>query len=346
MNIVLIIIVFGIIVFVHEFGHFIVAKMNKITVNEFAIGMGPAIFSFTKNETKYSLRILPLGGYCLMMGQDEELEDENAFGNKSVWVRMAVILAGPFFNFILSFILAIFLVHFAGVDPAEVTHVYEGSGAQEAELMEGDIITSMNGSRIYNYREITLFMQMNDASKPIEIEGIHKNGDEFSITVQPKLQPDGMYLMGIQGGTRPSKGLLEDFQYGALELRYWVKATVSSLKLIVTGGVGRDDVMGVVGMGNVMNDVMVEAKSFGFATVLLNILNFIVLLSVNIGVMNLLPIPALDGGRLLFLFIEAIRRKKIPQDKEAVVHMIGFVLLMLLMIFVFYNDIVNVFFKK
>ncbi len=350
MNILLIILVFGVIVFFHEFGHFIVAKLNHIAVTEFAIGMGPAIFSFQKKETKYSLRILPIGGYCLMVGEEEESDDENAFGNKPVWVRMLVVAAGPIFNFILAFIFSIVLIHFTGCDPSTLYEVVEGSAADEAGIEAGDTIVSMNGEKMYNYREVLLYMELNDPSKPIEMVLETPEGERYTTTVIPRLDENNQYKMGIRGGYIKSDSIGTDIKYAALELRYWVKATVTSLKLIVTGGVSGDEVMGPIGVGGTMNDIIEEVKeesdSKGEAVIniMLNMLNWCILLSVNLGIMNLLPIPALDGGRLLFLVIEAVRRKKIPQDKEAFVNMIGFVLLIILMIVVFFNDIKNVFF--
>ena len=151
MNIILIILVFGVIVFFHEFGHFIVAKMNKIAVMEFSIGMGPAIFSVQKKETKYSLRLLPIGGYCMMMGEDGASEDENAFNNKPLLARILVIAAGPVFNFILAFVFSIVLIHFTGCDPATLTTVVEHSAAEEAGIVVGDTVTAINGKHIYNY---------------------------------------------------------------------------------------------------------------------------------------------------------------------------------------------------
>ncbi|MBP3622353.1 MAG: site-2 protease family protein [Lachnospiraceae bacterium] len=350
MNIILIILVFGIIVFFHEFGHFIVAKANKIAVNEFSIGMGPAIFSFKKNETKYSLRILPLGGYCLMEGEEEESDNENAFSNKSVLARIMVVAAGPIFNFILAFVFAIILVHFTGYDPAALSYVREGSAAEIAGIETGDTIISMNGERMYNYREVLLYMQLNDPSKPIKMVLENSEGERYSTTVYPMLDESGAYKMGVMGGYRESEGIGTDIKYAALELRYWVKATVTSLKLIITGGVSGDEVMGPIGVGGTMNQIIEEVKEESdsrkeaIINILLNMLNWCILLSVNLGVMNLLPIPALDGGRLLFLIIEGVRRKKIPPEKEAFVNMIGFVLLIILMIVVFFNDIKNVFF--
>lgn len=350
MNIILIILVFGVIVFFHELGHFIFAKLNKISVTEFSIGMGPAIFSVKKKETKYSLRILPIGGYCLMVGEEEESDDENAFGNKPVWARMLVIAAGPCFNFILAFVFSIILVHFTGCDPAKLYYIADNSAAKEAGIEEGDTIREIEGKKIYNYRELLLYLQLNDPSKPIELVMEKENGEIYTTVVTPKLNENGEYKLGVAGGYVESEGIGMDIKYAGLELRYWVKATITSLKLIFTGGVKSTDVMGPIGVGGAMNDIIEEVKEESDSTkeavinVILNMLNWCILLSVNLGIMNLLPIPALDGGRLLFLVIEAIRRKKIPQDKEAVVNLIGFVLLIILMIVVFFNDIKNVFF--
>lgn len=350
MNIILIILVFGVIVFFHEFGHFIVAKMNKIAVMEFSIGMGPAIFSIQKKETKYSLRLLPIGGYCMMMGEDGESEDENAFNNKPLLARILVIAAGPVFNFILAFVFSIVLIHFTGCDPARLTTVVEHSAAEDAGIVVGDTVTAINGKKIYNYREILLYMQAENPSKPVTLSIEHADGSKESVVVTPKVDNEGNYKLGVAGGYVPSTGFGNDIKYAGLELRYWVKATVTGLRMIVTGGVKNGDIMGPVGVGSAMNEVIEEAKDISTTqkeaviNVILNLLNWSILLSVNLGIMNLLPIPALDGGRLLFLFIEAIRRKKIPQEKEAIVNFIGFALLMVLMVVVFFNDIKNAFF--
>ena len=366
MNILLIILVFGVIVFFHELGHFLVAKANKITVTEFAIGMGPKLFSFKKSETQYSIRLFPIGGYCLMVGEDEDVDDENSFGNKSVLSRFLVVLAGPMFNFILALIFSIILIHYTGCDPAVLYLVQDGSAAEEAGIEAGDEILEIEGSKIYNYRELQLYKALNDPSKPIELKLKRESGEIYTTTVTPRLNENGEYMLGVQGGYVKSDGIGMDLKYGILESRYWVKATISSLKMIFTGGVSKDDVMGPVGVGGAMNEVIEEVKDESSSTkeavanIVLNLLNWCILLSVNLGIMNLLPIPALDGGRLVFLLVEAITKKRISQDKEAlinfvgigllfllmfVINFIGFVLLILLMIFVFFNDVSNVFFK-
>ena len=351
MNIILIILVFGVIVFFHELGHFIVAKLNKVAVTEFSIGMGPAIFSLKRKETKYSLRILPIGGYCMMDGENGESDDENSFNNKPVWVRMLVVLAGPFFNFILAFIFGVILIHYTGYDPSVFSNVMENSPAEMAGIEPGDKVIKINGDRVYNYREFLLFMQLNcDSDDPIALVMEKPDGTRYDAVITPRITTEGVYIIGVSGGYIESPNFANDVKYGALELRYWMKATALSLKMIFTGQVKSDDIMGPLGVGGAMNDVIEEVKEESptkkdaVINILLNMMNWCILLSVNLGIMNLLPIPALDGGRFLFLLIEAVRRKKIPQDKEAIVNFIGFGLLMLLMVVVFFNDIKNVFF--
>ncbi len=351
MNIILIILVFGVIVFFHELGHFIVAKINKIKVSEFSIGMGPAIFSFGKGDTKYFLRLLPIGGYCLMLGEDEESEDENAFSNKSVFVRILVIAAGPIFNFILAFLFSMILINQTGCDPAYLYSVVEGGPAYEAGIEAGDKLIEIDGGKIYNYKELTLYMELNSEHDPVTLKLEKPDGQVYEVTVTPRLDSDGAYRIGVMGGYIECKGVGNHFKYAAHELRYWVKATFTSLKMIVTGGVKSEDVMGPVGMGGVMNDVIEEVKEESETTgeavkyIILNMLNWCILLSVNLGIMNLLPIPALDGGRLLLLLVEGVTRKKIPADKETIINVIGLVLVFVLMFVVLFNDIKNVFFS-
>ncbi len=351
MNIILIILVFGIIVFFHEFGHFIVAKMNKITVSEFSIGMGPAIFTFGKGDTKYCLRLLPLGGYCLMLGEDEDSDDENAFSNKSVFVRFLVIAAGPVFNFILAFLFSIILINQFGCDLPYLDEIVPNSPAYEAGIEPGDKIIEVDGGKIYNYRELTLHLEITGRQKPVNLTLEKPDGQIYQVTVTPALTSEGIYMIGISSRRMEAEGIGNHVKFAGYELRYWVKATVMSLKMIVTGGVESEDVMGPIGMGGVMNEVIEEVKDESETTaeavkyIILNLINWCILLSVNLGIMNLLPIPALDGGRLFLLLIEGVTRKKIPADKEAIINIIGFVLVLILMFVVLFNDIKNVFFS-
>ena len=348
-NIVAIIITFGVIVFVHEFGHFIFAKMNHIKVNEFSIGMGPSIATWTKKDTDYSVRALPIGGYCMMEGLGEDSDNRNAYNNKSVLVRLAVSFAGPLFNFILAFLLSIIICHFYAVDPPVMSKIIEGSAAEEAGLLPGDEVIKLDGERIYNYREITLYSMMNDPKDPVEITYV-REGKEYTTTLTRKYNEESKsYLFGFISYGRESTGIMDELKYSLLEVRFQIKTAICSVRMIFTGKTSKDDLMGPVGIGHTMNDIIEEAKEQtadeswwdSFIVVLLNIINFAVLLSANLGVMNLLPIPALDGGRILFVLIEGISGKAVSKDKEMIVNGIGVVLLMLLMIFVFFNDIGN-----
>lgn len=352
-NILVIILVFSIIIMIHELGHFLMCKWTGIAVTEFSIGMGPCIFKRKKGETQYSIRLFPIGGYCMMLGEDEEVcTDERAFSNKPIWSRIAVILAGPMFNFLLAFLASMVLIGMAGYLTGEINFVGEDTGAMEAGIQEGDVITRLNDSRIYDFREVMVYMQFYSSEEPVAVTFL-RNGEEQKVLVTPKYnEADGMYQLGISGGyhyenemyVRTKANLLTNVKYSALELRYWIKTTFVSLKQILTGKVGVNQVSGVVGVADMMNETMEEAKADGgLYTVVLNVINFLILISANLGIMNLIPFPALDGGRLLFLLVELITRKPVPKEKEAIVHAIGFVLLFIVMILVTFKDIRNLF---
>ena len=365
LNIILIILVFGVIIFFHELGHFIVAKMNHITVKEFSMCLGPKLFSFKKKETQYSLRLIPLGGYCMMLSEDEEENenDENSFDKKSIWARMAVVLAGPFMNIVIAFIFSVILIHFCGTDPATIGQVYDQEMAQDSEyadvvkdfggvypaqeagIEDGDTVLKIGGSSIKNFRELQIYLEIYGDGSPIDLELQRKDGTVYDTTVYPVKTSSG-YKVGIMScGYVLPENFGELMKYSAYEVRYWVKATFLSLKLIVTRQVSSDEVSGPVGVAKSMNDTFKEAAKVDLLTVLLNWMNYIVLLSANLGIMNMLPIPGLDGGRFLFLLIELITRRKVPKEKENIVTVIGFVLVMILMVVILFNDIKNVFFS-
>lgn len=343
-NILIALLVFGAIIFFHEFGHFLFAKLNGIYVNEFAVGMGPTLFSFQKKETKYSLKLIPMGGYCLMMGEEEDVDDEHSFSTKSVWARMSVVLAGPVFNFILAFLLAIILIGITGYDLPQIREFSENSPAHEAGVEAGDVITSYNGHKIYNYREVLVYNQFNQTGNDITLT-VERNGEELSYTFTPEKIND-RYLMGIYAVGHVKNGVGNVLKYSVLELRYQVKTVFLSLKYLVTGKVGIKNLSGPVGIVSMMSDTIDEAKesangdtSLAIINIVLNMVNFCILLSANLGVMNLLPIPALDGGRTLFLLFEAIFKKKLSTEVEGYVNMVGFFLMIGLMVVVMFLDI-------
>ncbi len=343
MGIVLAIIIFSFIVFFHELGHFLLAKKNGIDVNEFAIGMGPVLYSREYKGTKYAVRLFPIGGFCAM-GEDEEATDSpDNFNNKSVWARISVIVAGPVFNFILAFIFAVILTAMIGYDRPVISDVEKGYPAAEAGMQAGDTIVRIGGRRIYLFREISVYNQFHQG-EDVEIT-YRRDGDEKTVTLSPAEDPKlGYYKLGITSSGYEKADILTSFQYGVFQVRYWINTTLESLKMLVTGQVGLDQISGPVGIVAVVDDAYKETKSYGVFIVLTQLMEIAILLSANLGVMNLLPLPALDGGRLVFLFIEAVRRKRVPPEKEGYVHLVGIVCLMVLMVVVMYNDIRRIFF--
>lgn len=329
--------------FFHEFGHFILAKKNGIDVEEFAIGMGPALCSKEYKGTKYAIRLFPIGGYCAM-GEDEAATDSpNNFNNKSVWARISVIAAGPIFNFILAFVFAVILTAMVGYDPPVVREVEQGYPAAEAGIQKGDTIVKMGNKKINIYREISIYNQFHQG-EDVEITYIH-DGKKQTVTLAPKMDEESGYTrIGITGSGNTKANIFTSIQYGVYEVKFWICTTLESLKMLITGQIGADQLSGPVGIVSVVDNTYQQSKSYGLFIVIAQMLNIAILLSANLGVMNLLPLPALDGGRLVFLFVEAIRRKRIPPEKEGYVHLVGIALLMVLMVFVMFNDIRRVFF--
>lgn len=347
-SIIIAFLIFSIVIIFHELGHFWLAKANGIRVNEFCLGFGPALLKFQKGETQYSIRLLPFGGACMMEGEDEESEDNRAFCKKSVWARMSVVFAGPLFNFIMAFVFAFILISCIGIDKPVLTGVGEGTAAEEAGLQEGDEIVKINQTSIHFARELNNYSMFHakKMQEPVTITYV-RDGEKNTLELTPRKDADsGKYLMGIAYSVqlREKGNILHNLKYSVYEVRYWIYSTIESLKLLVTGQLSFNDLSGPVGIVKNMGDTYqksVSTDGLGYAA--LNMLNWAVLLAANLGVMNLLPFPALDGGRLVFLLIEAIRRKKVNQNVEAYVNMIGMGLLFLLMFVVMFNDIRKLF---
>ena len=339
MGTIIALLIFGVIVTFHEFGHFIVAKKSGIKVIEFSVGMGPRIISWQGKETRYSLKIFPLGGSCMMLGEDEEEENlEGSFNSAPVLSRLATIFAGPFFNFILAFFFSLIIVANVGVDRANVTGVTDGYPAKEAGIKAGDVIKKLNGKNIIIYRDFLIGMYDNK-DKPVTVT-VQRNGEELDFTITPKLNTENnRYMLGIENASGNEKvgGFFEVIKYSVYEVWYNITSTVKSLGMMIRGRVSANVVSGPVGIVGVIGDTV--NKTNGAWELFLTVANMIVLFSANLGVMNLLPIPALDGGRIVFLLCELVRGKPLNRKAEGYIHFAGFAFLMLLMVVVMFNDI-------
>ena len=348
-SIIIFLLILSVLVMAHELGHFFVAKRFGIRVLEFWIGMGPKLFSFKKGETEYSIRLLPIGGACMFDGEDGKTQDggagdEHCFNNASVWARICTVVAGPFMNFILAFVFSVIIVNFSYTDLPILQNVEETSPAYEAGLRAGDEIISINGERVHLYREIQVISQLNADGDPYEIVA-KRDGETFTATFTPYYDEEyGRYFMGIAGCEYANMRGLKSIKYGVYEVRYAANSTYKSLLMMLQGKVKSQEMSGIIGIANMVDETYDAVKPAGWANVVLTMTSLATLLSVNLGIINLLPLPALDGGRLVFMLVEVVRGKPVPADKEGMVHAIGFVFFMILMVLLVFNDIRNIFF--
>lgn len=343
LGIIIAILIFGFIIAIHEFGHFIVAKKNGVRVNEFSIGMGPKLISRKKGETVYSWRLFPIGGFCSMEGEDEESKDEKAFGNKTVWKRIKIVIAGACMNLILGLILVIIL---NCINPyvisMKVSRFEEDSMSHKTGLEIGDKITNINGLHIFSDMDLSYAlstdsdgvydMTVKRNGKKVELKNVTLNKDildgkettvmDFKVTALDKTPFNVV-----------TNGFVRSFSMARL---VWV-----SLGDLVTGHFKMNELSGPVGIVKLIGDKATKSTGETVKNVIQNLLNISAFLTINVGIMNLLPVPALDGGRLIFLIIEAIRGKPVKPEHEGRVHFIGIVILFAIMILVTYNDILN-----
>lgn len=443
------IIALGFIIFFHELGHFLAAKRCGVGVVEFSLGMGPRLLSKVRGNTRYSLRVLPFGGSCMMVGEEFEengnapadggaakadpspaqavrraeaeenivrpgaakvdaatgavkaaaeipadagnevrsaaacaeepvwgepalqktakapqyaagsaAEDgsieidgrqyraDEAFTQKPAWQRFCIIAAGPVFNFILAFLLSLVLTQQVGYDRPEVLEVQADMPAAQSGIEAGDLIYSINGERVTVYRDIQLFLLANqrELSEGLPIRIIYENqAGELHVTeFQPKYAEDTQsYRMGLtfNAGYVPVSSFGELLKYSAYNVEFCIKSTVKSLQMIFAGKVQKDDVMGPVRMVATIDNTVETASQYGVWTTVMSLFDLVILISASLGAMNLLPVPALDGGQLVFILIEMIARRPVPREWIARINMIGMALLLALMFFVLFNDV-------
>lgn len=330
MTLIYAVLIFCLLIFVHEFGHFVTAKLCGIKVNEFAIGMGPAIFKKQKGETLYSVRVFPIGGFCAMEGEDEDSEDERAFNNQPAWQRAIVLAAGSIMNLLTAVILMIIIAFYMGQATTTIDAVQEGSPAYEAGIMAGDEVIGIDGKTIDEWIDLQTIVGENEGEAVTFT--VLRDGSQTDISVTPEYDKEaGRSLVGVTPtmARNPVKAV------GTGITNTW-DMTVMMYDLIgqlFTGDVSAKELSGPVGIVYVVND----SAKMGF----IYVVYLAALLSLNLAVINLLPFPALDGGRLLFLVIRKITGKRVTDEMEGKIHFIGIMLLLALMVYVTWNDIIR-----
>lgn len=334
---------FGIIIAIHEFGHFSFAKLFDVKVNEFSLGMGPKLLKKKKGETTYALRLFPIGGFVSMEGEDEDSDNPRAFNNKPAWQRFIIIAAGAVLNLILGVVVVGICLSCGDLVGTRQIHSFmEDSVSDKSGLQAGDVIVKINNTNVYSSQGIA-FNMVRDTDNKLDITVV-RDGEkvlledvefkQFAYEGRNYVQQD-FYIVGEE----PTP--LNVIKNSILDSASIVQMVRLSLVDMVTGKYGMKDVSGPIGTISAIAESTAEPEQF--SDKILTALNFLSMITINVGMFNLLPIPALDGGRLFFIFIEIIRRKPIPAKKEGIVHTVGLVLLLLLMVVISINDVIKQF---
>lgn len=336
MRILLAVVLFLLLIVFHEFGHFILAKKSGIKVNEFAIGMGPLVYSKQKGETTYSLRAIPIGGYCAMEGEEDESNDPRSFDNAPAFKRFLTILAGPVANLIIAVLVFTIVGGISGVVTTTVDDFIENSPAKAAGIEAGDEILKVNNKEISDFTEISkevgVFYEDHDFNKRINVE-VKRDGELLDFDLKPKVEAENVYIGIIPARRTP--GFFEAIGLGFKETGRNIKMIFTILGRLFTGKLALGALSGPVG---VLKELGNQAQN-GLAS----LLYFLAYISVNLAVFNLLPIPALDGSKLLTSLIEMITGKKINKKLEEKITIVGFIILLGLILVVSIKDIINLF---
>jgi len=331
------ILIFCILIFVHEFGHFLSAKLLGIRVHEFAIGMGPKLFGKKKGDTLYSVRVLPIGGFCALEGEDTSSEDEKALSNKPAWVKLIVMASGSFMNLLLGFILLLCLYGTAKqIVVPQVATVAPGSAAEVSGILPGDEIVKLDGNRIHIASDL-YWVKSRLTDRNTEIV-VRRDGVNHTLSISPE-KTDSDYSLGVTLTPQKNNFFLT-VKTGTYTTVFYSRVILESLVDLLRGTASLSSMSGPVGIVSEIGSAVKETTQSGWVG-FLSLLQLTILLTINLGIFNLLPIPALDGGRIFFVLIEMIRRKPLPPEKEGMVHMIGFALLILLSLFIAYIDVLR-----
>ncbi len=324
------IVIFFLLILVHEFGHYIVAKKSGTHVYEFAIGMGPLIRSFERKGTRYALRLIPIGGYVRLEGEDEETDAPTGFSHQPPWKKFLILFAGAFMNFVLAWLVFFLLFSILGQPTTQIEQILPGSVAETHGIQVGDQIVEFQGVSIETWDHLSSEIQQTTANQSVSI-GLIRNEVKMNLSLQMGEGENGQGYLGIV----PKRGFNLGFSLKSSWLYFWqgMGLLVGFFRELIQGKVGADAVAGPVGIVTMIG----EASQYGW----LALLNLAGLISINLGFVNLLPIPALDGGRILFVLVEAIRGKPVPPEKEGMVHFVGFALMLGLLILITYQDLLR-----
>lgn len=334
-TVLLTVLIFGLIIFIHELGHFLTAKWTGIRVNEFALGMGPALFHFTRGETKYALRLFPIGGYVSMEGENEDSDDDRAFGHRPVGCRILVVTAGALMNLILGFVIVLIITLNQPAIASTRIAAFDEASTSSTVLRVDDELLKINGTRVHiDYDIIMSLVRDTDGKADFTVR---RAGEVLELSQVP---------FPVEKNEQTGQTIRLDFKVYPVEKNFFTvtrqaffnsvaigRVVWVSLLDLVTGKFGVQQLSGPVGVSQAIG----QASSLGWESVL----SLAAFITINVGIFNLLPLPALDGGRLLFMLIEVVRRKPVNPKYEGFVHTAGFALLILLMVFVTFNDIMR-----
>lgn len=330
-SILLTLLIFAAIIIIHECGHFFAARLCGVRVNEFAIGMGPTLLRFGKKETRYSLRLFPIGGFVAMEGESDQSNDPRAFCNQAVWKRMIIVCAGAVMNLVLGFVIILALtIPNKTLASTTIAEFSKGASTEASGLMVGDEITHINGRRMWVDSDI-IFALSTDEDGVVDMT-VRRDGEKVSLENVVFTKENGTLVIDFKVVGK-QRGLINTLGYSLGKTASIGRLIWISIGQLVTGQAAISDLSGPIGTAQAVG----EATKAGMSTVM----NLFAFITVNVGIFNILPIPALDGGRLVFLLFEAVTRRRIKPEYEAYVHFAGFVLVILLFVFVSYQDIVN-----